>query len=81
MQRSEGANVVAELPTITNKNLGSTVWGLGPAAVVVRVHHPWIYRTLVNMFFVGGTAGRDSHLLCSWGWQDHPDKHLASSCT
>ena len=31
---------IAELPTATNKNLGSNVWGLGPAAVVVRVHHP-----------------------------------------
>jgi hypothetical protein len=53
-----GGGFIAELPTATNKNLGSNVWGLGPAAVVVRVHHPWVYGLLVNtVFSLGGTSG------------------------
>ena len=54
-----GGGVIAQLPTITNKNLGSNVWGLGPALVAVRVAHPWVYGTLVNtVFSLGGTSGR-----------------------
>ena len=53
-----GWGTILELPTITNKNLGSNVWGLGPAFVVVRVAHPWVYGTLVNtVFSLGGTSG------------------------
>jgi len=54
-----GGGPIVELPTATNKNLGSNVWGLGPAFVVVRVKHPWVYGTLVNtVFSLGGTSGR-----------------------
>ena len=53
-----GGGAIAELPTITNKNLGSNVWGLGPAFVVVRTDHPWVYGILVNtVFSLGGTSG------------------------
>jgi hypothetical protein len=31
-----GVGTIVELPTITNRTLGSNVWGLGPAAVAVR---------------------------------------------
>ncbi len=54
-----GGGLIAELPIITNKNLGSNVWGLGPAFVVVRTARPWVYGTLVNtVFSLGGTSGR-----------------------
>jgi len=53
-----GIGAIAELPTITNKTLGSTVWGLGPAVVAVRMAHPWVYGLLVNtVFSLGGTSG------------------------
>jgi hypothetical protein len=53
-----GIGTIAELPTITNKNLGSNVWGLGPAVVAVRMAHPWVYGLLVNtVFSLGGTSG------------------------
>jgi hypothetical protein len=53
-----GGGFITELPTITNKNLGSNVWGLGPAFVVVRTVHPWVYGALVNtVFSLGGTTG------------------------
>jgi len=54
-----GVGMIAQLPTITNKYLGSNVWGLGPALVAVRVAHPWVYGMLVNtVFSLGGAAGR-----------------------
>jgi hypothetical protein len=53
-----GGGFITELPTITNKNLGSNVWGLGPAIVFVRTVHPWVYGALVNTAFsLGGTTG------------------------
>jgi hypothetical protein len=53
-----GAGIIAELPTITNKTLGSNVWGIGPAVVGVRMAHPWVYGLLVNtVFSLGGTSG------------------------
>ena len=53
-----GAGTIVELPTITNKTLGSNVWGVGPAVVAVRTAHPWVYGLLVNtVFSLGGTSG------------------------
>ena len=53
-----GIGPIVELPTITNKTLGSNVWGLGPAIVAVRTAHPWVYGLLVNtVFSLGGTSG------------------------
>jgi hypothetical protein len=53
-----GVGTIVELPTITNRTLGSNVWGLGPAAVAVRTAHPWVYGLLVNtVSSLGGTSG------------------------
>jgi hypothetical protein len=53
-----GVGPIAASPTITNKNLGSNVRGIGPAVVAVRMDHPWVYGTLVNnVFSLGGTSG------------------------
>ena len=53
-----GAGTIVELPTITNKTLGSNIWGVGPAVVAVRTAHPWVYGLLVNtVFSLGGTSG------------------------
>lgn len=54
-----GAGPIVELPTITNKNLGSNVWGLGPAIVVGKLAGPIVAGVLVNtVFSLGGTSGR-----------------------
>jgi hypothetical protein len=35
-----------------------SVWGLGPAFVLVRTVHPWVYGALVNtVFSLGGMTG------------------------
>jgi hypothetical protein len=53
-----GVGPIIELPTATNKTLGSNVWGVGPAFVAVRTAHPWVYGVLVNTAFsLGGTPG------------------------
>lgn len=57
-----GAGPIIGLPTSTNKNLGSNVWGAGPAIVAVRTAHPWVYGLLVNnVFSFGGTTGRSGN--------------------
>lgn len=54
-----GAGPIIGVPTSTNKNLGSNVWGAGPAVVAVRTARPWVYGLLVNnVFSLGGTSGR-----------------------
>jgi hypothetical protein len=54
-----GAGPVAQLPTISNRALGSNVWGLGPSMVVVKLAGPIVAGVLVNnVFSLGGTAGR-----------------------
>ena len=53
-----GVGPITELPTITSKTLGSNVWGLGPAAVVVKLAGPIVAGLLVNnVFSLGGTSG------------------------
>ncbi|HXT79065.1 MAG TPA: hypothetical protein VN702_05835 [Acetobacteraceae bacterium] len=53
-----GAGPIVQIPTATNKSLGSNVWGAGPAGVVVRMASPWVYGVLVNnVFSFGGTGG------------------------
>lgn len=54
-----GVGPIVQLPTITNKTLGSNVWGAGPAIVAVRLDSPWVYGLLVNnVFSLGGQTGR-----------------------
>jgi hypothetical protein len=53
-----GVGPIAELPTITSKTLGSNMWGLGPAVVVVKLAGPIVAGVLVNnVFSLGGTSG------------------------
>jgi hypothetical protein len=53
-----GVGPIAQLPTITSKTLGSNVWGLGPAVVVVKLAGPIVAGALVNnVFSLGGTSG------------------------
>jgi len=53
-----GVGPIIELPTITNASLGSNVWGLGPAVVVVKSSGPIVAGALINnVFSLGGTTG------------------------
>lgn len=54
-----GIGPVTQLPTISNKTLGSNVWGLGPSFVVVKMAGPIVAGVLVNnVLSLGGTTSR-----------------------
>lgn len=53
-----GAGPITQVPTATDSSLGSSVWGIGPALVVVKTAGPIVAGVLVNnVFSVGGTSG------------------------
>ncbi len=53
-----GAGPVIQAPTISDKTLGSPVWGGGPTAVVVYMKGPWVAGALANaVWSFGGTSG------------------------
>jgi hypothetical protein len=50
---------VVQLPTISDKTLGSPVWGGGPTAAIVYMKGPIVAGALVNnVWSFGGTSGR-----------------------
>jgi hypothetical protein len=54
-----GVGPVLQVPTISNKTLGSPVWGAGPTAVLVYMNGPWVAGALVNsVWSLGGSSGR-----------------------
>ena len=49
---------VFQVPTISDKTLGSNVWGAGPTAAIVYMKGPWVAGALANnVFSLGGTQG------------------------
>jgi hypothetical protein len=51
-----GVGPIVQLPTHTDDRLGSTMWGLGPTAVGLRMDGPWVYGALVNnVWSLGGS--------------------------
>jgi hypothetical protein len=54
-----GVGPVIQVPTISDKTLGSPVWGGGPTGVLVYMKGPWVAGALVNnVWSFGGTSGR-----------------------
>jgi hypothetical protein len=54
-----GVGPVIQVPTISDKTLGSNVWGAGPTAVLVYMKGPIVAGVLANSIFsFGGTSGR-----------------------
>ena len=52
-----GAGPIAELPTATSPTVGSSVWGLGPTAVVVKTTEHVVAGLLVNQVWsLGGVS-------------------------
>ena len=53
-----GVGPVVQIPTISDKTLGSNVWGGGPTGVLVYMKGPWVAGALVNnVWSFGGTNG------------------------
>jgi hypothetical protein len=49
---------VFQVPTISDKTLGSNVWGAGPTAAIVYLKGPWMAGGLANnVWSLGGTQG------------------------
>jgi hypothetical protein len=52
------AGPVFQVPTISDKTLGSNVWGAGPTAAIVYMKGPWVAGGLANnVWSLGGTQG------------------------
>ena len=59
-----GIGPVIQVPTISNKSLGSNVWGGGPTGVLVYMKGPWVAGVLANnVWSFGGTSGLARHAL------------------
>jgi len=53
-----GVGPVFQVPTISDKTLGSNVWGAGPTAVLVYIKGPWVTGAIANnVWSLGGTQG------------------------
>lgn len=59
-----GVGPVTQFPTATDHRLGSGQWGLGPSAVAVYKHGPWVLGGMANnVFSIGGWTDTDVNLL------------------
>src|SRR3954462_8922350 len=61
-----GVGAITQFPTHTDDALGNDNWGLGPAAVVLRLEKgsPWVYGVLVNnLWSIGGGGASPSYNL------------------
>jgi hypothetical protein len=56
-----GVGMIAQIPTHTDTRLGSTLWGLGPSAVALRIDGPWVYGALVNNVWSLGGSGEKAY--------------------
>jgi hypothetical protein len=50
------------LPTATDKNLGNSKWGTGPALVVLTIQGPWVVGALANNIWSFASTGRGSNV-------------------
>jgi len=49
-----GVDPIVQIPTATNSSVGSSVWGLGPTAVIVKTTGPTVAGLLLsNKFSLG----------------------------
>ena len=53
-----GVGPVMQVPTVSDRTLGSNVWGGGPTGVLVYMKGPWVAGVLANnVWSFGGTSG------------------------
>ena len=43
-----GFGPIVQLPTAGNEALGTQTWGIGPTAVIVKMHKQWVYGAMAN---------------------------------
>jgi hypothetical protein len=80
-----GAGAVVQAPTATDDLLGQGKWGLGPAAVALRMSagSPWVYGALINnVWSVGGESNRPDvnqmtlQPIVNYNFPDAPGRYL-----
>ena len=53
-----GIGPITQMPTITSKTLGSNMWGMGPAIIIVKQTKEFVFSVIANnVFSVSGTPG------------------------
>jgi hypothetical protein len=78
-----GAGPLLQLNTASDDRLGQGAWGLGPAAVALRISGAWVYGGLINnVWSVSEDSGRaDVNQLLfqpfvNYNFADHPGRYL-----
>jgi len=78
-----GAGPILQLNTASDDRLGQGAWGLGPAAVALKISGPWVYGGLINnVWSVSKDSGRaDVNQLLfqpfiNYNFADHPGRYL-----
>jgi len=78
-----GAGPILQLNTATDDQLGQGAWGLGPAAVALKISGPWVYGGLLNnVWSVSEDSGRNkvNQLLfqpfVNYNFPEHPGRYL-----
>jgi len=78
-----GAGPILQLNTASDDRLGQGVWGLGPAAVALKISGPWVVGGLLNnVWSVSEDAGRADvnqflfQPFVNFNFVDHPGRYL-----
>jgi len=78
-----GAGPILQLNTASEDRLGQGAWGLGPAAVALKISGPWVYGGLLNnVWSFSEDSGRNkvNQLLfqpfINFNFVDHPGRYL-----
>ena len=78
-----GAGPILQLNTASDDRLGQGAWGLGPAAVALKIAGPWVDGGLLNnVWSVSEDSGRNkvNQLLfqpfVNYNFADHPGRYL-----
>lgn len=81
-----GAGVIGQFDTASDDLLGQGKWGLGPAAVAIKIEGPWVIGGLINnVWSVGGDDNRadvNQMLLqpfINYNFPQHPGRYLTFS--
>ncbi len=78
-----GAGPILQLNTASDDRLGQGTWGLGPAAVALKISGPWVYGGLLNnVWSVSEDAGRADvnqmlfQPFINYNFANHPGRYL-----
>ncbi len=81
-----GAGLIMQFDTASDDVLGQGKWGLGPAAVALKMQGPWVYGALINnVWSVGGDDNRSDvnqmliQPFVNYNFPQHPGRYLTFS--